>query len=77
MILFDAHLDLSMNAIEWNRDLTRPIEEIRARERGMDDKLDRAKGVISFDEMRKGNMGIVIATQIARYVAPDNPLPAW
>ena len=77
MLLFDAHLDLSMNAIEWNRDLTRPIDEIRAREAGMNDKLDRAKGVISFEEMRKGDMGIVIATQIARYVAPDNPLPGW
>jgi len=27
--------------------------------------------------MRRGNMGLVIATQIARYVAPDNPLPGW
>ena len=26
MLIFDAHLDLSMNALEWNRDLTRGIE---------------------------------------------------
>ena len=32
-LIFDAHLDLSMNALEWNRDLSRPIAEIRARER--------------------------------------------
>ena len=32
MLIVDAHLDLAMNAIEWNRDLTRPIDEIRARE---------------------------------------------
>ena len=38
MFLFDAHLDLSMNALEWNRDLTRPIREIRDRERGQTDK---------------------------------------
>ena len=25
MLLFDAHLDLAMNALEWNGDLTRPI----------------------------------------------------
>ena len=31
MLIFDAHLDLSMNALEWNRDLTRPIDEIRDR----------------------------------------------
>ena len=24
------HLDLAMNALEWNRDLTRPLEEVRA-----------------------------------------------
>ena len=35
MLLFDAHLDLAMNAIEWNRDLSRPVDEIRAREAHM------------------------------------------
>ena len=29
-LIFDAHLDLAMNALEWNRDLTRPLAEIRA-----------------------------------------------
>jgi membrane dipeptidase len=32
---------------------------------------------VSFAELRKGNIGLVVATQIARYVAPDNPLPGW
>ena len=27
--------------------------------------------------MRKGNIGICVATLIARYVKPDNPLPGW
>ena len=40
-LIFDAHLDLSMNAMEWNRDLTRPLEEIRDREKGLKDKPDR------------------------------------
>jgi len=30
---FDAHLDLSMNALEWNRDLRWSIAEIRASEK--------------------------------------------
>lgn len=77
MLIFDAHLDLSMNAIEWNRDLTRSIDEVRHRETGMTDKMDRGLGVITFEEMRKARVGICIATQIARYVAPDNPLPGW
>jgi membrane dipeptidase len=77
MFTIDAHLDLSMNAMEWNRDLRRPIQEIRDREKGMTDKPDRGNGVVSFDELRSGNIGLVVATQIARYVSIDNPLPGW
>jgi len=77
MLIFDAHLDLAMNALEWNRDLTRPIEEIRDRERSLTDKPDRGRGTVSFPEMRRGGVGLCVATQIARYVAPDTPLPGW
>ncbi|MFN8354265.1 MAG: membrane dipeptidase [Spirosomataceae bacterium] len=77
MFIFDAHLDLSMNATEWNRDLRQPIEVIRQREAHLTDKPDRGKGVVCLPELRKGNIGLVVATQIARYVAPDNPLPGW
>lgn len=77
MFIVDAHLDLSMNAMEWNRDLRMPIEEIREREKGMTDKPDRGKGTVSFDELRNGNIGLVVATQIARYVSKENPLPGW
>ena len=77
MFTIDAHLDLAMNAMEWNRDLRLPIADINARENGMTDKPDRGKGTTSLVELRKGNVGLVVATQIARYVAPDNPLPGW
>jgi membrane dipeptidase len=77
MLIFDAHLDLSMNALVWNRDLTRPVSEIRAREAGRTDKPDRGNGMVSLPEMRRGRIGLCVATQIARYVAPDNPLPGW
>ncbi len=77
MFIIDAHLDLSMNAMEWNRDLRRPIAEIRKTEEGMNDKPDRAKGTVALPELRNGNIGLVVATQIARYVAPGNPLPGW
>lgn len=75
--IFDAHLDLSMNALEWNRDLRWPIEEIRRSEQGMTDKPDRGKNTVSFDAMRKGNIGLCVATQIARYVKKENALPGW
>jgi membrane dipeptidase len=77
MFTIDAHLDLSMNALEWNRDLRRPFSEINAREKGLTDKPDRGNGTVSLPELRKGNIGLVVATQIGRYVAPDNPLPGW
>jgi len=77
MLIVDAHLDLSMNALEWNRDLTKPVAEINAREKGLKDKPDRGNAVVSLPELRKGNIGLVVATQIARYVAPDNQLPGW
>lgn len=77
MLIIDAHLDLSMNALEWNRDLRLPVSDIRLRERGMTDKPDRSLGTVSLPALREGGIGLVVATQIARYVAPDNPLPGW
>lgn len=77
MFTVDAHLDLSMNALEWNRDLRLAVADINQREAGLTDKPDRAKAVVSLPELRKGNIGLVVATQIARYVAPGNPLPGW
>ena len=77
MFIFDAHLDLSMNAMEWNRDLTWPVEAIRKSEQGLSDKPDRGKNTVSLDAMRKGNIGLCMATQIARYVHRTNPLPGW
>ena len=77
MFVFDAHLDLAMNAMEWNRDLTWTVDEIRKSEAGMTDKPDRAKNTVSLDAMRKGNIGICVATQIARYVKRGSALPGW
>jgi membrane dipeptidase len=76
-LIFDAHLDLSMNALEWNRDLRWTVEEIRKSEHGMIDKPDRAKGTVSLPSMREGNIGICVATQIGRYVKRGNSLPGW
>lgn len=75
--IFDAHLDLSMNAMEWNRDLRLSVQELRDREQGMTDLPDRSKGTVSFPELIEGNIGIVVATQIARYVKEGSALPGW
>lgn len=77
MLILDAHLDLAMNALEWNRDLTRPIDQIREREKALTDKPDRGLGTVCLPAMRRGRVGLCVATQIARYVKTGNPLPGW
>jgi membrane dipeptidase len=77
MLAFDAHLDLSMNALLWNRDLTQSVAEIRQREGGQTDKVDRGAGTVSLPELRRGGFGLVVATQIARYVKKGNNLPGY
>lgn len=76
-LIFDAHLDLAMNALEWNRDLTRPLHEIRQGEMYMTDKPDRGKGTVCLPELRKGRIGLVVATQLARCRTEGSPLPGW
>lgn len=75
--IIDAHLDLAMNAIEWNRDLSRPLSEIRVREMNMKDKPDRGKGTVCLPELRKGRIGLVVATQLSRYTSPGSSLSGW
>jgi membrane dipeptidase len=53
MFTIDAHLDLSMNAMEWNRDLRKTVFEIRERENKLKDKPDRGRGTVAFPELRR------------------------
>src|SRR6266536_3570888 len=78
MFIFDAHLDLAMNALEWNRDLTRPMDEIREREKTLTDKPGRGRGTVCLAEMRRGGVGLCVATQIARIEHNAySPVFAW
>ncbi len=78
MWIFDAHLDLAMNAIEWNRNLTLELDTIRDSERHLRDKLDRGRGTVSLPEMRRGKVLACVATLIAR-VEHDaySPVQGW
>jgi len=83
-LIVDAHLDLAMNALEWNRDLSLPLAEIRQRESNLSDKPDRGKGTVCLPELRKGGIGLVVATQLARFrpysytpTAWNSPQQAW
>ena len=61
MLIFDAHLDLAWNAIDWNRDLRLSCEDIRAHENdlGLTDK-GRGCNTVSLPDLRRGKVGIVI-----------------
>ncbi len=76
-LIFDVHLDLSLNAIEWNRDLTLPIREIRAIESGKTDLKGRGLNTVCLDEMRKGGIGLCVATQIGGCMKPRGPVACW
>jgi membrane dipeptidase len=76
-MIIDLHLDLAMNAMEWNRDLRLPVSDINEREREMKDKPDRGRSTVSIPALRAGNIGLVVATQIARYVEPGSSISGW
>ena len=76
MLIFDAHLDLAMNGVDWNRDLRMAIADIRVQEtlRGLTD-LGRRTNTVSFPELKKAEVGVGVATLIARQEqAIDHPL---
>lgn len=77
MFTIDAHLDLAMNAMEWNRDLRKTVHQIRQSEIKLQDKPDRGNSTVSFPELRKGNIGLVVATQIARVETPGSGIKGW
>lgn len=68
MIVIDMHLDLAMNALNWNRDLRKTVHQIRQDEAGMTQK-GRAGGTVAFPDLRAADMAICSATLLAR----ENP----
>jgi membrane dipeptidase len=76
-LIFDVHLDLSYNALDFNRDLRWTQERIRRRELGMKDQVFRTRNTVCFPEMRRGRVGLCVATQIARSVDYFARMPGW
>ena len=77
MFVFDAHLDLSLNAIEFNRDLRRNARDIRKSEEGMTDLKGRGRGTVAFPDMREVGIGLCVATQLAGCMKPAGPVGSW
>jgi membrane dipeptidase len=73
MLIIDAHLDLAWNALQWNRDLTRPVYTIRTMEGGTPGK-GRTLGTVALPELRQGRVALCFATVLAR--STGNHVPA-
>ena len=73
MIIVDSHLDLAWNALNWNRDLTRSVPEIRSSEAGMVGQ-GRGRNTVSFPELRQGEVALCLATVLARASNLGDPL---
>jgi membrane dipeptidase len=65
-LIFDAHLDLAWNAIQWDRDFTLPLETVRQAEVHMTDSRARGRGTVTLTEMRAGGVKVCLATLLAR-----------
>jgi membrane dipeptidase len=66
MLIFDAHLDLAWNALSWDRDLTISLASSREAERTMTDHPARGRGTVTLPEMRRGEVGLCLATLLSR-----------
>ena len=78
MQLFDAHLDLAMNAVEWNRDLSRSLADVRRDEAHLTDKRDRGRGTVTLPELRRAEISMCVATLIARVEMNGwSPVAGW
>lgn len=76
-LIFDAHLDLSLNAIDYNRDLRWELDRIRNEEEGLSDLKGRACNTVCFPEMRRGGVGLCVATLIAGCMKPGAVAAGW
>jgi len=67
MLIFDAHLDLALNAVDWNRDLRVDLEDLRAQEisLGMTEP-GRCHATITFPELKRAQIAVCLATLLAR-----------
>lgn len=67
MLIFDAHLDLALNAVDWNRDLRQSVDAIRAQESELRmNQPGRRHSTLSFPELRAAGVGVCLTTLLAR-----------
>ena len=65
MLIIDAHLDLSINALQRNRNLLESAYTIRATEVATPGK-GRAQGTVALPQMKAGRIAVSFVTMVAR-----------
>lgn len=79
MHIFDAHLDLGLNGVDWNRDLRMTVTEIRSAEKrlGMQDQPGRCTNTVSLPELNEAEVRTCLATLLARQEPQINHDFGW
>jgi len=78
MILFDGHLDLALNGVDWNRDLRQTVDDIRAQEQSLQmSEAGRCTNTLSIPELKKSELAICLVTLLARLEQPINHSFGW
>lgn len=72
-LIFDAHLDMAWNALEWNRNLELPVQKIREFEQQFSGTIP-GPNTVSWDALRKGRVGMTISTVLPRLNRKDKAL---
>lgn len=73
MLIFDAHLDMAWNALEWNRNLELPVAKIRQFEKQFPG-INPGLNTVSWHDLREGRVGITISTLLPRLHRKDKAL---
>ncbi|MBL8892918.1 MAG: membrane dipeptidase [Planctomycetaceae bacterium] len=67
MLIFDSHLDLALNGVDWNRDLRLSVDEIRRQEIELQMTAPgRRHNTLSLPELRASEVAVCLTTLLAR-----------
>ena len=64
--MIDSHLDLALNALNYNRDLFLTVDQLREVEKTFTDIKCRGRATVTFPEMKRARMPVCVATLLAR-----------
>jgi membrane dipeptidase len=65
-LFIDAHLDLALNALNYDRNLRLSLAKMNEAEASMDDQPFRGRGTLTLPEMRRAGIAVCVVTLLAR-----------